>query len=247
MKSTSQNHRVTHSSLKDLQRKIYRMSAVLLIGGGLIWSISAAFTPAHAQGVYRIVGPDGKVTFSDQPPRDPARTTPITPGAPAATTNSTNAGGSGPALPYELRQVASRFPVTLYAQETCGACGVARNFLSSRGVPYVERTVTSEDDIKELTRLFGTSVVPALSIGRQQMTGFAEGEWTQYLDAAGYPKSSQLPSGYRNGQKQALVAATAPVAASQSNQPNTAPGLTPLPAIIAPPPPTPNNPAGISF
>ena len=34
--------------------------------------------------------------------------------------------------------------------------------------------------------------------GGQQLKGYSDLEWKQYLDAAGYPKSSQLPSGYRN-------------------------------------------------
>lgn len=240
MKSTSRTHRF---SLKELQKKIYRASAVLLIGGGLIWSISAMFSPVNAQGVYRIVGPDGKVTFSDQPPREPARAAPVVPGA----AGGAGAAASGASLPYELRQIASRYPVTLYAQDGCSACDTARAYLSARGVPFVEKTISSDEDVKELGRLFNTAVIPALNIGRQQMAGFAESEWTTYLDAAGYPKTSQLPSGYRNGQKQPLVAAAAPVAPSQANQPNTAPGLTPLPAITAPPAATPSNPAGIRF
>ena len=63
---------------------------------------------AHAQTVYRIVGPDGKVTFSDRAPdtaAKPAQTTAGTPG-------SSSAAGAG--LPFELGKVAARFPVTLY-------------------------------------------------------------------------------------------------------------------------------------
>lgn len=37
----------------------------------LLLALSAAVT-AHAQGVYKSVGPDGKITYSDQPPSDKA-------------------------------------------------------------------------------------------------------------------------------------------------------------------------------
>ena len=83
---------------------------------------------AQAQGVYRIVGPDGKVTFSDRPPADanaqPAR---VGAEAPSATNGE---------LPFALRQVASRFPVTLYTGADCAPCTAARNLLTSRGVPF---------------------------------------------------------------------------------------------------------------
>jgi hypothetical protein len=56
---------------------------------------------ASAQGVYRIVGPDGKVTYSDQPP--PAATSARPVGAAASA-----AGAAAPTLPAEVRQAVGR-------------------------------------------------------------------------------------------------------------------------------------------
>ena len=50
---------------------------------------------AQAQSVYRIVGPDGKVTFSDRPPADASA-------QPARTVN-TGPAAVNAALPLELR------------------------------------------------------------------------------------------------------------------------------------------------
>ena len=140
---------------------------------------------AQAQAVYRIVGPDGKVTFSDRPPAEasaqPARSSPASP----ATTNG--------ALPYELRQIANRYPVTIYTGSECAPCGSLRNLLTSRGVPYTERTVVSNEDIAALQRLSGSSSLPFGTIGGQQLVGFSDAEWVQYLDAAGYPNSPSCP------------------------------------------------------
>ncbi|HVL43214.1 MAG TPA: glutaredoxin family protein [Acidovorax sp.] len=193
---------------------------------------------AQAQAVYRIVGPDGKVTFSDRPPAEasaqPARSS-TAPASPA-TTNG--------ALPYELRQIANRYPVTIYTGSECAPCGSLRNLLTSRGVPYTERTVVSNEDIAALQRLSGSSSLPFGTIGGQQLVGFSDAEWVQYLDAAGYPKQSQLPSNYRQPAPTPLVAAK-PV--------ETAPAAEPkAPARPVPPPPandrpTPSNPAGIRF
>jgi len=190
-----------------------------------------------AQPVYRNVDKNGKVSFSDQPPSANA------PAAPARAGNTVASAGGG--LPYELRQVVQRYPVTLYASEDCGPCGAGRSLLVTRGVPFDERTVKSNEDVAALQRLSGQSSLPLLTIGSQQLKGFGDAEWSQYLDAAGYPKSSQLPAGWRNGPAQPLVAQQ--------------PAAEPAPAAAAPAPapaaevpaaasgPTPSNPAGIRF
>ena len=61
--------------------------------------LSGVSAVSFAQPVYRIVGPDGKVTFSDKPPAESSAkvTTP---------TAAAGRGAAGAALPFELRQVA---------------------------------------------------------------------------------------------------------------------------------------------
>jgi glutaredoxin len=150
---------------------------------------------------------------------------------------------AGGGLPYELRQVVQRYPVTLYTSEECGPCAAGRSLLVTRGVPFDERTIKSNEDVAALQRLSGQNSLPLLAIGAQQLKGFSDAEWSQYLDAAGYPKSSQLPAGWRNGSAQPLVAQQ--------------PAAEPAPAAAAPAPaaevpaaasgPTPSNPAGIRF
>lgn len=191
---------------------------------------------AHAQQVYRIVGPDGKVTFSDRAPDTTAQ--------PAATAPGAASGASGAPLPYELRQVATRFPVTLYTGNDCSPCASARNLLINRGIPFNERTVNSNEDIEALQRLSGNNTLPFGTIGGQQLQGFSDAEWTQYLDAAGYPKQSQLPVGYRRPVAAPLVALVTRPAPGAANAP--APVQQPAPAPAAPGP-TPSNPAGIAF
>lgn len=156
-----------------------------------LYLVAASVVPTHAQPVYRIVGPDGKVTFSDKPPPD---------AKPAASTgNSSNAPstGSKPALPYELQQLASKYPVTLYSSTSCGPCDTGRSLLTKRGVPFTEKTVNTNEDLSAFARISKDSALPLLLIGGQTVKGYSDTEWTQYLDAAGYPKQSILPTTYR--------------------------------------------------
>lgn len=193
---------------------------------------------AHAQQVFRIVGADGRVTYSDRPAATTADRVPAAaatvvdaPAAPAVNTA---------ALPYELRLVAQRYPVTLYTATGCGACDSARALLRGRGVPFLEKTVTTAADADAFQRISGSANLPYATIGTQALQGFSSVEWTQYLDAAAYPAQSQLPANYRAPAAAPLVAAT-PVRA-----PATASGAAPRAVPQAPAAPA-RNPAGIQF
>jgi glutaredoxin len=205
--------------------------ALALIAGGFFSPLS------QAQQVYRIVGPDGKVTFSDQPP--PAASS----GKVSAANTSGGAAAASAGLPFELRQIASRFPVTLYSGDNCGPCGAARALLTNRGIPFVERTVTTNEDIKALQRLSGDAGLPFATIGGQQLKGFSDVEWTQFLNAAGYPATSALPASYRPPAPSPLVTVAAPPAAANGAAAGR-PAAAPAPAA---PPPAADNPAGIKF
>jgi glutaredoxin len=194
---------------------------------------------AQAQGVYRIVGPDGKVTFSDKPPT-------AAQAAAGATTNPAASGGStsDTNLPYELRQVVSRYPVTLYTSAQCAPCDAARSLLKQRGVPFNEKTVSTQEDTEALQRLAGEPTLPVGTIGAQKLKGFSDSEWAQYLDAAGYPKASQLPKAYRYPAASPLVAVQKPAPAKPAEANKPAPEATPR---ALPSAPGPSNPAGIVF
>ncbi|GAB3483280.1 DUF4124 domain-containing protein [Polaromonas eurypsychrophila] len=213
--------------------KLTAVHALLALAAGL--SASAA----SAQQVFRIVGPDGKVTFSDKPP-PPSANARVT----AAATDNSTRGAAISSLPFELRKVAGQYPVTLFTGDNCGPCGSARSMLTTRGVPFTEKTVTTNDDTQALQRLSGESVLPFMTIGSQQLKGFSDAEWTQFLDAAGYPKASVLPASYRQAAATPLVTVSASPAPAAARVGAAAPAPAATPVT---PPPTPDNPAGIRF
>lgn len=185
--------------------------------------------PLAGQAQYKVVGPDGKVTYTDRPPvQGKAQTSPVAAGGDTA---SANAG-----LPFELRQVASRYPVTLYTSAGCEACDAGRQFLRQRGIPFTEKVAGSNDG-DALVRATGTRAIPALTIGAQVIQGYAADNWASYLDAAGYPKQSRLPANYSAPPASPLVA-TRP-----TDPPAPTPAPAPPPAEAAPPP----APGGIRF
>ena len=159
-----------------------------------------------AQGQYKVVGPDGKITYTDRPPTQAgSQVQPLRPGGGPAGPVTPPAG---PALPAELRPLVARFPVLLYTSADCAPCDAGRKLLADRGVPFNERTVGSDDDLAALHRLTAGRTVPALSVGAQALRGFQETDWQATLDLAGYPKESRLPRGYQPPPATPVVART---------------------------------------
>lgn len=181
---------------------------------------------AHA--LFKVVGPDGKVTYTDRPPNAPeGRVMPV---------NRETGRASDPALPFALRQVATRFPVTLYTMKDCGdACALGRALLARRGVPYVERIAETNEDREAWPRLVGGSEAPVLKVGEQSLRGYAPVAWDETLDVAGYPRQSLLPANY----------SPLPVVPLTERQAPAQQRPTPQPA--APESDTGSNPAGIRF
>lgn len=178
--------------------------------------------PAAAQ--FKVIGPDGRVTYTDRPSASGGdRVMPLSRVVAAAPATAEPAA----ALPIELRQVASRYPVHLYTSSDCSPCDSGRQLLQQRGVPFAERRVTTEDDVAALQRSLGWRSVPSITIGTQALRGFNASEWTAFLDAAGYPAESRLPRNW------AAPAAT-PLSPARS---------VPPVAAVAPPPPAPLLPA----
>jgi len=194
-------------------------------------SLMLLATPSLAQ--YKIIGADGKVTYSDrEPSASDRRVTAL--GARAAVQPTE------PQLPFELRQIASKYPVTLYtASGACEPCVLARQLLKQRGVPFSERQVVTDDDSAALERISGSRDVPTLVIGSQVMRGLSSEAWISYLDAAGYPRESRLPASYQYRPATPIVERREP-AATRAAAP--APVAPQAPAIAAP-----AGPGGIRF
>jgi glutaredoxin len=174
---------------------------------------------AQAQ-MYRWIDDKGKVHYSDRAPLS---------GAKNVKKQSLSVGqGSAAPLPYALQQAVGNFPVTLYTSEVCKeTCVQARELLNKRGVPYSEVAVADEAGLAQLKKLSGGDVVPVMTVGNEVYKGFESGTYKAALDTAGYPASSQLPSGVQAARPAAKpVQKAAPAAAEGEGGPATAPRET---------------------
>ena len=147
----------------------------------------AASASVQADTLFRWVDKDGKVHYGDRPAEDAVKTEQKKFGAPTA------AGDDD--LSYSLRKAKQDFPVTLYTSQKCGEyCNQGRSFLNKRGVPFVEKTLTTKEDIDAFIAKTGGNTVPVLTVGKTVLNGFEEGQWNGELDIAGYPKTAAYGS-----------------------------------------------------
>jgi len=150
----------------------------------------AALVAFPAQALYKVVGPDGRVTYTDRPPTSLA-------GNKVTSLGASGSAQSDVALPLEVRQAATRFPVTLYTMTPCEPCDAARQLLRQRGIPHTEKIVATPEDGDALQRLSGGRDAPTLTIGAQALRGMSAEVWNSYLDSAGYPRDSRLPPNFQ--------------------------------------------------
>jgi glutaredoxin len=195
------------------------------------FACACALVPALACAQYKTVGPDGRVTYSDQPPAKSSGTT---------QGRSPGAATAAAALPYDVQQAVSRYPVVIYTGGNCAPCNAARTYLLNRGVPFNEKTISSEAEITAFKQQSPTGTAPLVTVGTSKLIGFSQTSLGGLLDAAGYPAASKLPREYQNPPPTALI----PAAPSASSTPTTAPDPT---SPAAPPPPPVNAPPGFRF
>lgn len=187
-----------------------------------------------AQAQYKVVGPDGKITYTDRAPI-PAEGK-VTSVGKRATPVSNEV-----ALPQDLRQATSRYPATLYVNfGVCEPCDGARQLLRQRGVPFSEKHVLTTDDSDALQRLTGAREAPTLTLGAQTLRGLSAEVWNSYLDAAGYPRESRLPANYQypaatpltERREVAKVVPQAPTPRAQLERAPVEPEIVPAPGGI---------------
>lgn len=186
-------------------------------------AITLALSALPVMAQYKIVAPDGRVTYTDRPPADGSLK--VT----ALGKSEVAPADTGPALPLALRQLAERFPVTFFSGADCPPCDSGRDYLRQRGIPYRERQVISNDDAAALERLVAGRTLPALTVGGQALRGYSAADWASYLDAAGYPRESALPAGWTAAAPTPLVA-RAPVPARTTPATNAEATPAPVPA-----------------
>jgi len=133
--------------------------------------------------LYKWTDSEGRVHYSDLPQL------PDTPGVVKAKLPPNVIQSD--AMPYTLREVAKKNPITLYTFDSCGKpCALAQGLLDKRGIPYTVKNgeTTHQAELKKLT---GDTKMPIMIVGNKLLkSGYIEATWNHVLNQAGYPKAN---------------------------------------------------------
>lgn len=165
---------------------------------------------------YRWVDEKGRVQYTDTPPP---------PSAKGVEKKQLRSGQASVGQePFALQTARRSFPVRLFSMPECGpACDDARKLLLQRGVPFNETSITKVEQMEELKRLTGSSVVPVMLVGSKVEKGYEAEGYHRALDSAGYPKTSALAPAA------AAPAPPKPAATGAAATPATPPAPAPAP------------------
>lgn len=151
-------------------------------GIGLLCGIWLA-AGATAQTLYKSVGPDGRVSYSDRPPERGQVVKTLTP----ATAPSSELPVSAVEQLRRLRATApaAAAPATggvvLYSAEWCSYCKKAKAYLAGKGIAYREVDIDTPDGLAAFARAGGGKGVPLLVAGGRQVGGFSPGAYDQFF------------------------------------------------------------------
>lgn len=139
--------------------------------------LAALVSSSAGAAIYRWVDADGRVFYSDSPPKQsnaksvklPSNTVaPVTP------------------VPKAQPAAAAGEKVTLYTTTWCGYCKKARAYLNARNIPFDDVDVETTDRGRREYREMGGNGVPVIFVGSRRMDGYDQGGLEGMLKAAGW-------------------------------------------------------------
>lgn len=141
----------------------------------LLLSTSVA-TTALAESLFKSVGPDGKITYSDHPPTEGRilKTMQLenlpSSALPASTASYVEQLTKLKASSSAIKSISG---VVLYAAAWCGYCKKAKAYLASKSITYREIDIDTNDGIAAFAQAGGGKGVPLLIADGQRIQGFS--------------------------------------------------------------------------
>lgn len=157
----------------------------------LPWVCALLAGPALAATLYKSVGPDGRVSYSDQPPANGQvqKTLSFTelPSSPLPEAVLRYREGLEKGVQKRLEELARSRSATLqlFTAQWCGYCRQAKAYLAEKGIGYSELDVDSTEGQQAYAALGRGSGVPLLAWKGERLQGYSRGSYDQFLQRLG--------------------------------------------------------------
>ncbi|MEW5787549.1 MAG: DUF4124 domain-containing protein [Pseudomonadota bacterium] len=139
-----------------------------------------AALPAAAEKLYKSVGPDGRIVYSDRPPSDAKTVKSFTvmslPASPVPPSAQTPSPSASPGLPVGDG-------VTLFSADWCGYCRRAKAYLAEKGIGYREYNIDTPDGQATYRQAGGGGSVPLLLYQGRKVQGFTPDGYDRFFAA----------------------------------------------------------------
>jgi glutaredoxin len=158
----------------------------------LTWLLACVAGPAiAATTLYKSVGPDGRVLYSDQPPTNGAvqKTLSFTelPSSPLPEAVLRYREGLEKGVQKRLTDVvrAGAGTVRLFTAQWCGYCRQAKAYLAEKRVVYSELDVDSAEGQQAYAALGSGSGVPVLAWQGERLQGYSRASYDDFFQRLG--------------------------------------------------------------
>ncbi len=145
-------------------------------------SLWLSATVAHAETLYKVVGTDGKITYTDRPPAEGKSTTmqfvdaPTTPLPESVLKYQAELRKSMQGRLSAAKKIDSS-DTTLFMATWCGYCTRAKAYLNAKGIRYQEVDIDTPAGARSFVEAGGSGGVPLLVIAGQRARGFSEASY----------------------------------------------------------------------
>lgn len=157
-----------------------RDTTIVLTLAAIIW-LSATF--AHAETLYKVVGTDGKITYTDRPPADGKSTTlqfadaPTSPLPESVLKYQAELRKSMQGRLSAAKKIDSSETATFFMATWCGYCTRAKAYLNAKGIRYQEIDIDTPAGARAFVEAGGSGGVPLLLVAGKSARGFSEASY----------------------------------------------------------------------
>ena len=142
--------------------------------------IATFLLTCHTQAeVYKWRDNNGKLHFSDAPPKDSEATKLDEQELASRISSFTNVSVQITPIDFGLNKQTNSNEVIMYSTARCRYCAKARAYFTEHGIDYVEKKIDESKAYRKEFDDFGGNGVPVIFAGKYRMNGFSEGNFAK--------------------------------------------------------------------